>query len=172
MSAATFSPWYSVTETDLSGPNAIDQLLLADSSSSVSDQLLPCVPDEDWQYALSRVREAIYTSTGAGIPSPVEYYIMKNKALTSTPLGKTVLKEQYLHRFNGVYDLSDLSVYRRMRSENLFLRMINCGGVGVDRSTLLRLGNGVFVQTKWEPSTPRASSMLPTIKHDQDISGM
>lgn len=161
MSAST--QWYApppiepFSNEDIYRPNTVDHYLYESvypTSTLLADEYN--VRNQDWAKALSKIRQSIYNTTGVFIPSPVCYIAKEMKS--PPPVLERLLEDKALHSFNS--DLvSDITVYRRLRSENLVLRMLHCAHAQIDRSSVTRLGNGVFIHSKWQPSTPKLASL-------------
>lgn len=160
--------WYAIppiepfSNEDIYQPNTVDQYLY---ESAIPNSTLLAqeydVKNQDWAKALTKIRQSIYNTTGVFVPSPVSYIAKEMKTLP--PVLERLLADKALHHFNS--DLvGDITVYRRLRSENLVLRMLHCTHTQIDRSSVTRLGNGVFIHSKWQPSTPKLASLdLPSL---------
>lgn len=104
---------------------------------------LPTRPGpDDWKFALDGIRQEMYSTTGAGLPSPANYFerIMRAAVIPDAIKADVSMSD-------------DISAYRKARSERLVMRLFHC--MGYDKSNVMCLSPGVYVHNKWQPGKLR-----------------
>lgn len=188
-----FSPWVNnpfSNDLQQHSSNFIDEVLCepehqqsyssfssGSSTSSGSDDTfdfdnLPSPTSSDWRWALSQIREQMFTSTSMRVPSPAKYIATRlNVGVKEDTMFQHFLQDKNLQEFNNAASTADLQTYRQHRSENIFLRLMFCRqlDLNVDRSSLTRLGNGVFIQTKWLSSPQQMDDVYSMLMFPEQV---
>ncbi|KAF7721699.1 hypothetical protein EC973_004288 [Apophysomyces ossiformis] len=130
------------------------------------DETEHTVLDQDtWKHIVSKVRQHMYNTTSVAVPLPMKY-------LPSSLPEKKIKKcdGPGLRIFNDeLFLIQDIFSFRQLRSENLLHRMLHCFGMQ-NKSSIVRLSKGVFVQQKWQPESPRPSPTLSSIANSSIFS--
>ncbi|KAI7885082.1 hypothetical protein K492DRAFT_172809 [Lichtheimia hyalospora FSU 10163] len=163
MSMATFAPHTTHHLWDNIGTAAPNTISSSSSSSSSSsngsistlDDLehiqqlemhgFPTRPGpDDWKFALDGIRQEMYSTTGAGLPSPANYFerIMRAAVIPDAIKADVSMSD-------------DISAYRKARSERLVMRLFHC--MGYDKSNVMCLSPGVYVHNKWQQDYSNAT---------------
>lgn len=125
-----------------------------------------CRDDKEiWKYVLSGLTEEIFTSTSASYSCPETFAVKRYEQITPSQDFTFMLSPN--HKYNSpddLYSSSDILNYRKSRSENLLLRMIQCSDLDLSQVSLMRLSKGVFIHQKFESSLPHPSPTLSTIQ--------
>lgn len=119
----------------------------------------------DWKYIVSQLRQQIFNSTSTSYTGPETYFLKQAENNTVKADLRSMVGSNAQFRFNSdVFCTADPLSYRRLRSENLLLRMIHCNSLDLNQISLMRLSKGIFVHQKWQSSTPQPSPTLSAIE--------
>ncbi|KAI9322679.1 hypothetical protein BX666DRAFT_1897446 [Dichotomocladium elegans] len=164
MSTATFfslqssSSWSSASTT----PDPCDDTSNFDVDIYIPDHhdpfLLPLEEvsePSDWKSAFDEIRRQMYSTTSVLLPTMSMYL---SHALDDSHRNESCADLNYLacdtpSTDGSPHPASDITSFRQLRSENLITRIVNNPSLNIDKSTIMRLGQGVCIHTKWQPTT-------------------
>ncbi|KAG0174222.1 hypothetical protein DFQ28_000010 [Apophysomyces sp. BC1034] len=151
------------SDLDYSKPTLPSPPLVANNNVDLDDFFVEkkdvvIMDNDSWRHVVSKMKQQMYNTTSVALPLPTKY--MKSdsngrKGCNPTGHGLRIYNDE-------LFLIEDIFSFRQLRSENLLHRMLHCYDMS-DKSSVMRLSKGVFIQQKWQPQTPQSSPTLSTI---------
>ncbi|KAI9348379.1 hypothetical protein BD770DRAFT_395311 [Pilaira anomala] len=156
-----------------------------DCSSEVAHELgaSPCRSADHWYFALSNIRQTLYTNTACTVPSPALHLVAyerklrkaNNKKVTMINDKTGLLAPEFYKKFGcgfneDLLSSRDIFEYRVSRSEHILLRIQHAFIPYKSSHSFVRLSPGVFLIQKFgHHDTPVISPALATISSAIDF---